>query len=474
MYQLYKLIMSVFGNTDNSHVSIWGSFDPNASSGSGGGLTNPLTTDLDMGGNQLTNTVNILTVPISADLNMENHSVLGVENLSFENTGTLSVNSGGQLLFNNVAINSGTGNSGVENPMTEDLDANNHSIINLASIRLNDAVNGQSALTSTFVTYNRGLANINDQNVDDVRLYLFTNESGNQPTGLDLYNRDMTNVNSISFYNQSNGTATINSNVGGTAITFNDSALITDATLDSSVDALGYFKNNSGANLDMGNYNIIHIQGLQFWTPSNPNLPHQIAVSNGVLQADGYDILTSNNIGGYTGWANGIAQSTISMAGENLQGVSDITFSNTVSLTTDTDGFLTYGGNEIVTRNNISNDTILVRGIATTSTPFVITITNDQSDSSYYLKGQALGLNFGVEFSCYIQYSPSLISTVHPVNVTQLADLSDDAFGSLTVVIDSNNNDNFVITINVVNVITDEHESICVAYQMVQCSFQED
>ena len=135
-------------------------------------------------------------------------------------------------------------------------------------------------------------------------------------------------------------------------------------------------------------------------------------------------------------------------------------------------GVLKYANNEVLTRNNLPNDIFLVRGTATTATPFTYTIPNDQSDSSYYIKGEALGLVFGISFTCFIRYSPELIATIYPVSITQLADISEDTFNNFTITFDSNNN--FLITLSVNNnVLSENYESVCVNYQIIQCSFQE-
>jgi hypothetical protein len=116
-------------------------------------------------------------------------------------------------------------------------------------------------------------------------------------------------------------------NVGGNLIWNNNRTLLTNQD--------GYFKPGA-TNLNMSNYAIQNILNLQFFNSQNANLPHSIEVSSqNRLQADGYDIVNSQNIGGYCGWDNGIAQTTISLSGQQIQGVDEIAFQDTSILTAD-------------------------------------------------------------------------------------------------------------------------------------------
>ena len=251
-------------------------------------------------------------------------------------------------------------------------------------------------------------------------------------------------------------------NVGGNLIWNNNKTLLTNQD--------GYFKPGA-INLNMGNYAIQNILNLQFPNPQNANLPHSIEVSSqNRLQADGYDIVNSNNIGGYCGWDNGIAKTTISLSGQQIQGVDEIAFQDT-SILTVSGGSLTYKNQQVLTAGDIVNPTSIISGKATSTIPFQFYVPIDtNADASYCFSGTVLGLNFGLKFSTYVQYSAGTTQSISPVNISQLADLSDDTYNDLTVT--WSDTYELLVTVSVNNnVLSGEYESITAWYKIKQASF---
>ena len=471
---------------------------------------------------------------IEGDLDMNSHSINEIYNLSFTGGADLTIDNG-NLQYDSDTLISQSALTDTIGPYQKQIsennfDLNNHYITNTIAIQMIDAQDNTLPLRN-FLTFN---GNLVSSNYADVRQYLFTNQTGSEPHFLDIAGQQLDRVGAVQFtdssiltssdsnlYYNNNEIATYNlsndingqNNYGlrqldginlksGASIEFtsanelgvlssdliyNGSIIITQANFGNYLPA-GNFIPTANQDLNMSNYNIDNCGTLdcQAVAPTAINFGGQVSqkltVLGGDLKYQSTDVITAANISSYITLPSTATQD-LNMANFNIDnaGTLDcqavnptaINFGGQVSQKlTVLGGVLKYANNEVLTRNNLPNDIFLVRGTATPTTPFTYTIPNDGSDSSYYIKGEALGLVFGISFTCFIRYSPELIATIYPVSITQLADISEDTFNNFTITFDSNNN--FLITLSVNNnVLSENYESVCVNYQIIQCSFQE-
>ena len=496
--------MSITGNTNNDRVSIWGQFDPNApSGGSGSGLTNPLTSDLDMNGNQITNTVNVVTLPISSDLNLENNSLLNIENLAFHNTGTLSVNESGQLLFNSSPISSGSGSSGVENPMTSNLNANSYDLTNVGGILMKDSVN---QLESYWLnTENGGLVSSSATDSSDIKIFICINETGGKTYYTDFRGYPITHLGELTFsaggsitssnssfvfdqpvnfgnnllttaqsisFGVSNSTS-INLNDG--VLQINDDPIVTSSNIstyvDTAVSGLGYFKPGATA-LNMSNYQVSNALFYGIYNQSNPSLQHTISVSGGKIQLDSYDALNSNNCGSYVGFSNSGAVGTITMNNHDLQGLDTLTFNNSKILTTNGSNQLTYDGDIILTQNDpISNANPWIKysGTSNSTSPLTMTVSiNTSTESSYYFSGIIQSLLCCMKFECFVYPGESGVVVDTP-NITTVSDIDGNLLEDVTITTNGSSSISLSLSSQQVAPL---YDSVTIMYQLVHSVFQ--
>ena len=428
--------------------------------------------------NNLTKKLNALSAEVQAlvvggapviegDLDMNSHSINEIYNLSFTGGADLTIDNG-NLQYDSDTLISASALTDTIGPYQKQIsennfDLNNHYITNTIAIQMIDAQDNTLPLRN-FLTFN---GNLVSSNYADVRQYLFTNQTGSEPHFLDIAGQQLDRVGAVQF---------------------------TDSSILTSSDSNLYYNNNEIATYNLSNdingqnnYGLRQLDGINL--KSGASIEFTSANELGVLSSDlvynGSIIITQANFGNYLppGDFIPLANQDLNMENFNIDniGTVDCQAVNPVAINfsgnagqklTVLGGVLKYANNEVLTRNNLPNDIFLVRGTATPTTPFTYTIPNDGSDSSYYIKGEALGLVFGISFTCFIRYSPELIATIYPVSITQLADISEDTFNNFTITFDSNNN--FLITLSVNNnVLSENYESVCVNYQIIQCSFQE-
>lgn len=250
-------------------------------------------------------------------------------------------------------------------------------------------------------------------------------------------------------------------NVGGSLVWDGTKTLLTNAD--------GYFKAGATA-LNMGNYQITNALWYGLYNSGNPSLPHTIAISGGKIQLDGYDAVTSNNIGGYCGWDNGVAQTTISMAGEQLQGVDEIAFSNTKILTT-SGNQLTYDGNVVLTQNDPvanANPWYKFTGIVNSTSTLTMDVSVTLTDSSFYFSGVIQSLFCCMKFDSFV-YRTETEYAVDTPNIQTIADIDGNLLEDVTITTDGSTTITLTLTSQTV---APSYDSITILYQLVQCDFQ--
>jgi hypothetical protein len=167
----------------------------------------------------------------------------------------------------------------------------------------------------------------------------------------DLYEYGLSNIGVLSFYNDSNQRSDLGVSTSGNMLTFNDNTIITEANLDNSVSDLGYYKNNGGANLDLGNYNIVRVQNIEFGVDNG----NALAINDDNIEYNGSIMMTAANVndyvtgGGSGGWVN-TATSSLSMANYQINNISELDFGPGKVVTPDSANNLTYNNEMVVVR----------------------------------------------------------------------------------------------------------------------------
>jgi hypothetical protein len=364
--------MSINGITKNSDASIFGSWDPNSSGGGGsdGSLTNPMTADLDMGNNQIVNVNNLLTLPIDSDLNLENNRLLDVNEISFANTGTLSVNEDHELLFNDIVL---TSTNYLPYPLTSDFDCNSHGIENVSSI----AFSGQSSsvfLDGALITFTHdvGFGNNNIVSIGEVscnNIELNNSRLEWDGTNLSINDDDIIRASTINSYIDNEAefiklsikdgayeyTIGVNSNNDlslYTGLSVNNANLVGDIVYNSPTNGITTDIINFTDAQDSQNHHLTLRNTAPYLLTIDDNIiltdnycktsevvlldnstPHSLIVDGGLLKIDDNEIITASNIESYVEnvtdlhlYTKKVADGDQDMNNHNLENVNSITW----------------------------------------------------------------------------------------------------------------------------------------------------
>lgn len=444
-----------------------------SSSGSDGAVTNPLTSNIDCAGFSL---LNVASPSNSGDA---------------VNLGYLQ----GVLPPSDA----------LTNPLTQNLDLNSHELTNVTGILVKDSVD---SLNSYWITCeNGGIVTSSTTDSSDTKLFICINESAGKPSYTDFRGTGCTNMGTVGFsgggtitnsnssfvFNQpinlgnnliqtvqalSFGVSNSHSiNVNDGVLQIDSDAILTSANagtyIDSAISSLGYFKSGSQP-LNMDNYPIQNILNIQFPNPANANLPHSIEVSSAnKIQIDGYDAITSGNLGSYSGWSSGIAQDTIAMNGHDLQGITTLTFSDS-SILSVSGGDLQYKGSNVLTEANAPSVNIInpfysySQKVSSTS-PLALYVNITGSDASYFFSGTITGLQSCTTFDCFIYPDGSGGMTVGTPNIQNVGDTNTD-FSDLTITATTSQ---ITLTCEKLDVVAPLYDSCQVVYQVIQNNYQE-
>ena len=153
---------------------------------------------------------------ISGDIDMNNNSIKEIDQLIFNSANALE-DIDGVLTFNNQSLAKESDLANYQLKTSNDnLDMNGHMINNINGFELIDNTN--NGAIKNFTLINGGLVSSNEE---DVRLYLYTNESGDLPYNLNCGGNLLSNVGSIGFTNNSSVLTTsdgVNLNFDGNKI----------------------------------------------------------------------------------------------------------------------------------------------------------------------------------------------------------------------------------------------------------------
>jgi hypothetical protein len=350
--------MSISGGK-TSDASIFMQWDPNSSNGGGGNgsVTNPLSNNLDAGGYQITNTTNLLEIPIDQDLDMNDHKVVNVTQLKFSDNTVLEPYDGNLKYGGENVIVSGSAGFWLG-----DYTMGNNDISNVGTI------NGG---TSTFTTYNVGAnGSINFPNSRSIHLI---------PNGVDLAigsnnseiiltsNNYESHITAGSEFNQITiGTApndyTIGVNPSGNILSLYDGSTVQPSDL---IGELAYISPVNGLSTsritftDEGDTQLHHltlttsepyqlqIDGNTILTTAYAKASELVLLDNAVehtlnfdavLKIDNNEVITSATIDSYVESASGltnyqkkVSENDLDMNNHNLENVNSITFNGSAA-----------------------------------------------------------------------------------------------------------------------------------------------
>jgi hypothetical protein len=343
--------MSITNNeSSNSKSSIFGNWNPNSSNGGGGNgsVTNPLTANLNAGGYQITNTSNLLEIPVDQTLDMNNHAITGLTTITFQNDGEQLTSYQGNLMYSGDQVI----RQGSSNFWLGDYTMGNNDI---------SAIGTAEGTTSNFSTYTiKNNGSINFPNSRSIHLI---------PNGVDLAigsNNSEIILTSVNIANvdipSTFDSVTLNDDTisGGKAhITLHNGYIVVK---DANNDEIGHipYTTSDGEILTIGDVNFSDMSGNEhvLTTDNEGNLTydssivlrenlcktseltllentteHNIIVQSGVPKFDSYELITSNTVNSYVEQATGltnyqkkVSENDLDMNNFNLENVNSITW----------------------------------------------------------------------------------------------------------------------------------------------------
>jgi hypothetical protein len=279
--------------------------------------------------------------------------LLGVSNVRFNDSTTLTED-GTNLMYNSTNL--------VLNPATTDIDANNHNLINVDRIIINDSQveNNQTQI----VTFSNGIASINSSDTRDVKLYLYTNETAGRPVRLDLQGNNLTGIGGLVFEQGAGESLTVDT---GDNLLYGENKVLTAANYE-------YYTGNITADVQYNNHNLLgaadinceHVQSSdgsnvidltgssEIGVNQDLNLNSHNITNGGEINCTVLQNTTTNNMIDLAGPGEITVNQNFNMNSKTIIGITGAQFSNNKMLAPDSGDNLQYDNDTLLSSANYS------------------------------------------------------------------------------------------------------------------------